>query len=62
MLSSGDIYGTVYENGLFPEHKIMVPPKAKGRVKFIAERGDYNIDAKILTLEYDGKDTDYTMA
>jgi vacuolar-type H+-ATPase catalytic subunit A/Vma1 len=40
----------------------MIPPKAKGRVKFIAERGDYNIDAKILTLEYDGKDTDYTMA
>jgi len=62
MLSGGDIYGMVYENGLFPEHKIMVPPKAKGRVKYIAERGDYTINDKVLTLEYDGKDSDYTMA
>jgi len=61
MLSAGDIYGMVYENGLFPEHKIMVPPKAKGRVTFIAERGDHTINSKILTLEYDGKETDYTM-
>jgi vacuolar-type H+-ATPase catalytic subunit A/Vma1 len=55
MLTSGDIYGIVFENNLFNEHKIMVPPKAKGRVTRIAEKGNYTIDDKILTLEYDGK-------
>jgi len=40
----------------------MVPPKAKGRVKSLALSGNYTIDDKILTLEYDGKDTEYTMA
>jgi vacuolar-type H+-ATPase catalytic subunit A/Vma1 len=62
MLTAGDIYGTVFENNLFSEHKIMVPPRAKGRVTRIAERGNYTIDDKILTLEYDGKTTEYTMA
>lgn len=45
MLSAGDIYGVVYENGLFQEHKIMVPPKSKGgRVKYIAPAGNYTIE------------------
>lgn len=39
----------------------MVPPKAKGRVKKLAPAGEYNIDKEILTLEYDGKETHYTM-
>lgn len=55
MLTSGDIFATVYENGLFPEHKIMVPPKAKGRVVKVAVAGDYTINDKVITLEYDGK-------
>lgn len=62
MLTSGDIYGIVFENNLFNEHKIMVPPKSKGRVTYIAPRGNYTIEDVILTLEYDNKKTDYTMA
>jgi vacuolar-type H+-ATPase catalytic subunit A/Vma1 len=48
ILSQGDIFGTVYENSLFSEHSIMLPPKAKGRVTFLADPGDYNIHEKIL--------------
>jgi V-type H+-transporting ATPase subunit A len=27
MVSGGDIYGAVFENNLFDEHKIMLPPR-----------------------------------
>ena len=50
ILSQGDIFGTVYENSLFSEHHIMVPPKCKGRVTFIAPSGGYNIHEKVLEL------------
>lgn len=62
MLTAGDIYGIVFENNLFSEHKVMVPPKVKGRVTYIAPAGSYTIDDNILTLEYDGKKTNYSMA
>jgi len=62
MLSGGDIYGTVYENNLFKFHRILLPPKAKGRIDYIAEKGMYNIDDVILCLEHDGKKTEFTMA
>lgn len=55
MLTAGDIYGVVFENGLFKEHRVMVPPKATGRVVWLAEAGNYTIEDKLLTLEYDGK-------
>ena len=32
LLSGGDVIGYVRENDLFYQHKIMMPPKAKGRV------------------------------
>jgi len=32
MVSGGDILGTVYENSLFKEHRIMVPPGFSGEV------------------------------
>ena len=43
LLSQGDIFGMVNENSLFSEHSILVPPKCKGRVTYIAPAGDYNI-------------------
>lgn len=55
MVSAGDIFGTVYENGLFPEHKIMIPPRAKGRIVKFAPAGEYTIIDKVITLELDGK-------
>lgn len=33
----------------------MVPPKYKGKVKFIAPKGKYNIDEKLLELEFQDK-------
>lgn len=41
-VSGGDFYGSVKENTLI-EHKIMLPPKAAGTVKWIASDGDYKI-------------------
>ena len=39
VLSQGDIFGSVYENSLFTEHSILVPPKCKGKVTYIAPPG-----------------------
>ena len=55
ILSQGDIFGTVYENSLFSEHSILVPPRAKGRITYVAPAGDYNIHEEVLELEVDGK-------
>lgn len=62
ILSQGDIFGSVYENSLFSSHKIMLPPKSKGRVTFIAPPGDYNIHEKVLELELDGVKSEYSMS
>ena len=41
-VTGGDIYGIVYEN-VFVNHKIMLPPKAKGTITWVAEPGSYNM-------------------
>ena len=61
-LVGGDIIGTVKENDLFHDHKIMLPPKAKGRVVDQAPEGDYNIIHDIIELEHDGKIKKYSMS
>lgn len=33
----------VYENSLYSEHSILVPPKCRGRITYIAPPGGYNI-------------------
>jgi len=43
--TGGDIFGTVYENILI-NHKIMLPPKAMGRVTWIAPPGNYTLDVR----------------
>lgn len=43
IISQGDIFGSVYENSLFSDHSIMVPPRCKGRITYIAPQGEYNI-------------------
>lgn len=48
-VTGGDIYGTVYEN-ILVKHKIMLPPKAKGKVTYIAEPGSYTVDVSISRL------------
>jgi len=51
MLTGGDIYGIVRENGLFKEHRIMIPPGMQGRVTFLASAGSYNNVADLMVLE-----------
>ena len=60
-ITGGDIFGSVYENSLLDDHKILVPPRAKGTIKYLAEKGKYKVDEKVLELEFDGKTTEYSM-
>lgn len=50
ILSQGDIFGSVYENSLFSEHSILVPPRCRGKVTYIAPPGNYNIHEEVLEL------------
>ena len=43
------------------KHKMMLPPKARGTVTWIAEPGNYTVTDKILEVEFDGERTEYTM-
>lgn len=60
-ITGGDIFGSVYENSLLSDHKIMLPPRAKGTITRIAEAGSYTVDHKILELEFNGKKSEYSM-
>ncbi|KAF8636543.1 hypothetical protein AX17_003355 [Amanita inopinata Kibby_2008] len=60
-ISGGDIFGSVYENSLLDNHKIMLPPRALGTVTRIAESGSYAVNDVILETEFDGKISKHTM-
>ncbi len=49
-VSGGDLLGKVQENEWFV-HNVMVPPKAKGKIKDIAKEGDYTVTEDIATLD-----------
>merc|ERR1712232_810834 len=56
MISPGDVVGLVRENGLFKEHRVMVPPNATpGRVKSVKPRGNYKIETNVVEVEAGGK-------
>ena len=59
-VSGGDIYGTVQENTLL-EHRMMIPPNAKGKVTYVAPDGEYNINDEVIELEFAGVVKRYTM-
>lgn len=44
-VTGGDIYGTVMENSLI-QHKIMVPPRSRGTVTYIAPPGHYSVSVR----------------
>ena len=52
-LTGGDIYATVQENSLI-EHKIMLPPGARGNVTYIAPSGEYSLEDKVIEVEFGG--------
>lgn len=60
-VSGGDIIGTVPESALVI-HKVLVPPHVMGTVKWIAEKGNYTLDDKIVGVEFNGKVEELTMA
>lgn len=60
-ISGGDIYGNVFENTLLNEHKIMLPPRARGTVTHIAEQGSYSVDDVVLETEFEGQKQKHTM-
>ncbi|ENN83523.1 hypothetical protein YQE_00120, partial [Dendroctonus ponderosae] len=74
-LTGGDIYGMVHENTLV-KHKLILPPKAKGTITYIAEPGNYTVDVSsahglahltlnpqilFLETEFDSERTKFTM-
>jgi len=60
-ITGGDVFGTVLENSLLSEHKILLPPRAKGTITRIADKGSYTVDEKILELDFNGTKTEYSM-
>lgn len=45
-VTGGDLYGIVHENTLV-KHKMILPPKSKGTVTYIAPAGNYTVDVSI---------------
>lgn len=60
-ITGGDVFGSVWENSLLSNHKILLPPRARGKITWIAEEGQYVVDEKILEIEFDGKKSKHSM-
>ncbi|CEQ39742.1 SPOSA6832_01284 [Sporobolomyces salmonicolor] len=60
-ITGGDVFGTVYENSLVSEHKIMMNPRGMGTITHIAEKGSYSVEDVVLETEFEGKKTQHTM-
>lgn len=60
-ISGGDIFGSVFENSLLDDHKILLPPRSRGTITWLAPEGDYTVDEKIIEVEFDGVKSDYSM-
>lgn len=60
-ITGGDIFGSIYENSLLDDHKILLPPRARGTITSVAEKGSYSITDPVLEIEFDGKKHEYSM-
>ncbi|RAL03060.1 vacuolar ATP synthase catalytic subunit A [Aspergillus ibericus CBS 121593] len=60
-ITGGDIWGTVAENSLVNDHKIILPPRARGTITRIAEAGSYTVEEKLLEIEFNGVKTEHSM-
>ena len=45
-ITGGDMYGIVHENTLV-KHKLLLPPRSKGTVTYIAPPGNYTVEVII---------------
>ena len=61
LITGGDIWGKVVENSLLNEHSILMPPRAHGIIKRIAERGTYTVIEPLLIVEFNGEEKEYMM-
>lgn len=60
-ITGGDCFGSVFENSLFSEHKILLPPRARGTITKMPKKGSYTVAENILELEFEGKKSEYSM-
>lgn len=59
-ITGGDVYGKVQENNLIMHH-MMLPPKSRGTVTYLAPPGNYTIQDVVLETEFDGVKSQHTM-
>ena len=62
LLTGGDVIGIVRENDLFCQHKIMLPPKAKGRLVQLQPQGEYDVNTPVIEIDDDGVIKKYPMS
>jgi V-type H+-transporting ATPase subunit A len=62
LIAGGDVLGYVFENDLFAEHRIMVPPKVSGRIKEIMPKGQYTVSQPVIVVEFEGKEKEISMS
>ncbi|KXS99334.1 hypothetical protein AC578_6743 [Pseudocercospora eumusae] len=60
-ITGGDVFGTVVENSLFSDHKIMLPPRARGKITKYPKKGSYTVDTTLLEIEFEGQKFEYSM-
>jgi V-type H+-transporting ATPase subunit A len=58
----GDVLGTTWENDLFHEHRIMMPPKMYGKIVEIMPAGNYDVRQTVCVVDFDGKQKEIKMA
>ncbi|KAL2810977.1 vacuolar ATP synthase catalytic subunit A [Aspergillus granulosus] len=60
-ITGGDVWGSVFENSLLNDHKILLPPRARGTITRIAEAGSYTVEEQLLEIEFNGTKTTHGM-
>ncbi len=50
----GDVIGWVQETSII-KHKVMIPPGVEGKLRWIAQEGDYTVEEPIAEVEVDGR-------
>ncbi|KAL4782813.1 vacuolar ATP synthase catalytic subunit A [Aspergillus varians] len=60
-ITGGDIWGTVFENSLLNDHKILLPPRARGTITRIAEAGSYTVEEQLLEIDFNGTKSTHGM-
>lgn len=62
LVAGGDMLGSCFENDLFNEHRIMMPPKVYGRIKEVMPAGQYTVSQPIAVVEFEGKEQEISMS